>query len=34
MQDGLTCYENAWFDASATQRQILRFRERRDPAST
>jgi steroid delta-isomerase-like uncharacterized protein len=27
MRDGLICYENAWFDASAVQRQIIRFRE-------
>lgn len=27
IRDGLICYENAWFDASAVQRQITRFRE-------
>ncbi|MGI8515816.1 MAG: nuclear transport factor 2 family protein [Acidimicrobiia bacterium] len=25
LRDGLICYENAWFDASAVQRQILEF---------
>lgn len=27
LRDGLICYENAWFDASAVQRQITRHRE-------
>jgi len=27
IRDGLICYENAWFDAAAVQRQITRFRE-------
>jgi hypothetical protein len=25
IRNGLICYENAWFDASAVQRQITRF---------
>jgi steroid delta-isomerase-like uncharacterized protein len=29
IRDGLICYENAWFDASAVQRQIIRFQETR-----
>jgi hypothetical protein len=24
LRDGLICYENAWFDAAAVQRQIAR----------
>jgi steroid delta-isomerase-like uncharacterized protein len=27
IRDGLICYENAWFDASAVQRQIAEFHE-------
>jgi steroid delta-isomerase-like uncharacterized protein len=27
IRDGLICYENAWFDASAVQRQITQFHE-------
>ena len=27
IRDGLICYENAWFDASAVQRQISEFHE-------
>jgi steroid delta-isomerase-like uncharacterized protein len=27
LRDGLISYENAWFDAAAVQRQIIRFRE-------
>jgi steroid delta-isomerase-like uncharacterized protein len=27
LRDGLICYENAWFDAAAVQRQIRRFHE-------
>jgi steroid delta-isomerase-like uncharacterized protein len=27
IKNGLICYENAWFDASAVQRQITRFHE-------
>ena len=26
LRDGLICYENAWFDAAAVQRQIARYR--------
>jgi hypothetical protein len=29
IRNGLICYENAWFDASAVQRQITRFHEAR-----
>ena len=32
IRDGLICYENAWFDAAAVQRQITRFRESQDSA--
>ena len=32
IRDGLICYENAWFDAAAVQRQITRFRESQESA--
>lgn len=28
LRDGLICYENAWFDAAAVQRQIMEWRQR------
>lgn len=28
VRDGLICYENAWFDAAAVQRQILAWKQR------
>jgi steroid delta-isomerase-like uncharacterized protein len=34
IRDGLICYENAWFDATAVRRQILRFHQTRDPAAS
>lgn len=30
VRDGLICYENAWFDAAAVQRQILAWKEEID----
>jgi len=31
LRDGLICYENAWFDAAAVQRQIARYRDTEGP---
>lgn len=33
VRDGLICYENAWFDAAAVQRQILAWKDGRDGQS-